>query len=182
MVSDIDLALSQSSPRTVTQNSEQSKTLTCELPPSAPSIRAFPVFIRVRVMYLLFQASISRHFLCASDSGTVGTFFPMEFLVLCSAIVFQARSTSVGNCEMSLSTSFAWVWQSQIPLSGCRRCSDDSEGLYRGPPDAALVIWAATPTLRAFVGSSCGPLVKALQSGFEQIFPARAARYALLPL
>ncbi len=37
-------------------------------------------------------------------------------------------------------------------------------------------MWAATPTLTAFVGSSCGPLVKAPHSGREQRSPVRKAR------
>jgi hypothetical protein len=35
---------------------------------------------------------------------------------------------------------------------------------------------AATPTLTAFAGSSCGPVVSARHSGFEQTAPARAAK------
>jgi hypothetical protein len=38
------------------------------------------------------------------------------------------------------------------------------------------VMCAATPTLTAFAGSSCGPVVSARHPGFEQTAPARAAK------
>ena len=72
--------------------------------------------------------------------------------------------------------SFAWFWHSQIPFSADARCSTESVGSKRGPPDEAAVIWAATPTFTALETSKRGPLVNWRQSGLEQRSPTRWAR------
>ncbi len=100
---------------------------------------------------------------------------PIRERALCSAIVFHARRRYAGNCDVSLSASFAQFWHSQIPLCGWQRCSEEIAESYRGPPCAAAVMCAATPTIKALAGSSCGPLVNARQPGFEQRFPTRDA-------
>jgi hypothetical protein len=81
------------------------------------------------------------------------------------------RKTGISN-KFSLSTSLAQVWQSHIPFSALLRCSGLRFALKRGPPADALVMWAATPTLTALDGSSCGPAVSARHAGFENVVVA----------
>src|SRR5262249_34882128 len=89
--------------------------------------------------------------------------------------VFHPTNRSTVNLCGSLSTSLAQFWQSHIPLEGPLRSSRRSSASYLGPPGEAAVMWAATPRLTAFVGSSWGPLVSARHSGFEQRLPTRDA-------
>jgi hypothetical protein len=56
-----------------------------------------------------------------------------------------------------------------LKFSGDERCAGVSVGSKRGPSGDAAVMWAATPMLTAFVGSSCGPLVGCLQPRLEHL-------------
>src|ERR1700686_1695103 len=92
-----------------------------------------------------------------------------------SARSFQAVSNSIVNRCESLSIIFAQFWHNQRPLSALARSFGVKPGSKRGPPVDAAVICAATPTFRAFDGSTVGPLVNARHRGLEQWLPTRNA-------
>jgi hypothetical protein len=79
----------------------------------------------------------------------------------------------------SLSMSLAQVWQSHIPLAALLRPLSLSPKSNLGPPEAAAVMCAATPTLTTFEWSLCGSVVSARQDGFEQRNPTRWAKVRL---
>lgn len=84
---------------------------------------------------------------------------PTRSRASCPAFDFHPRRISAVNRTGSLSTNFAQCWQSQRPLVIAVRCSWVNAWSYRGPPGAAAVMWAATPTFTACEASSWGPLV-----------------------
>lgn len=78
--------------------------------------------------------------------------------------------------------SLAQFWHSHIAFSIDALSSEDVLESNRGPPDAAAVMWAATPRLMDLLASLCGPLVGALQAGFEQRKPTRFAKASFVAL
>ncbi|CDW94518.1 hypothetical protein THICB2_510020 [Thiomonas sp. CB2] len=68
-------------------------------------------------------------------------------LIRFSWFLFQIRSNSSVYSFRSTSINLAQFEQSQIPLIIDERSGAVKIELYRGPPAAAAVIWAATPML-----------------------------------
>ena len=67
----------------------------------------------------------------------------------CSARSFHSMRIGTVNLASSLSINLAHDWQAQIPLVAERRASGKRVSSYRGPPDDAAVMCAATPTFAA---------------------------------
>jgi hypothetical protein len=78
------------------------------------------------------------------------------------------------HCTSSSSINFAWIWQSQIPFVISERAVEVIDASYLGPPGAAAVMCAATPTLIIELADfALGPTVTV-----RQIAHRKADRFA----